>query len=143
MSLRRPAFWVLAAAIPLLSSCAGITPPKGKISEGQVEITNEQYVIDVIGPNRYIDYRGVVKNWMEKDVFSVVVNYVGFDKAGKPTVNFKQKLAEKLPAGAEQKFEFRKSIVNTDFERFGSQITYLEKKTTFLDSITPAYLRES
>lgn len=142
MTTRKLVPLILLLTLPLIQSCAGVGANKNTISKDEIEIINEQYVIDEIGADRYVHYKGVIKNWTQKDVFGVMANFVGFDKAGVPAVSFKQRITDKLPAGAEQQFEFRKTVTNTTFDRFKSQITYLDKKPSFLDSITPAHLRD-
>ena len=133
---------VCFAVFPLLQSCAAMGGKKGEISKGQIEIIREEYQIDEIGQDHYVHYKGTVKHWGVKDVYAVTAVFIGFDKDKKPVVNFKRPLADKLVAGAEQNFEFRSAVEGVSFERFGSQIRYLDKKPSLLDSFILPQLRE-
>ena len=121
-------FAILALLAPLLSSCAGTSASKTKISDGLVEIIREEYQIDQIGQDRFIVYKGVLKNWKESDVYVVSANFVAYDKAGLPTVDFKTELAPKMAAGESRAFEIKKHMVGTQVDTIRSRVAYSNTK---------------
>ena len=128
---------ILAILAPLLASCAGTSASKTKVSDGLVEIIREEYQIDQIGQDRFIIYKGVLKNWKESEVYTVSASFIAYDKAGLPTVDFKTELAPKMASGESRTFEIKKHVVGTQIDTIKARVAYSNTKPSLFPNPNP------
>ncbi len=128
ISVLNIAVFVFTAVI--LSSCAGMrggAKPE-HISDGLVEMIREEYRLETIEQNQFILYSGTIRNWNEKEVYAVKADFVGFDTAGKPVIDFHSDLAPKLQPGQAFSFRIKKHMAGSGLDRINAKVTYLREK---------------